>query len=121
MYDLKMITTTVVMMSVFVGCASKAPTTGDFMRMHAAEEKATGVDQKQMAKEWDKGSSLKASGVKLVKHGENLIKSGEKDIATGKQEIEQGNKDMVEGEKLMEASKQKFQETYPGQKLDLNQ
>lgn len=115
-----MIATTVVMMSAFVGCAAKAPTTGDFMRMHAAEEKATGVDQKQMAKEWDKGSSLKASGVKLIKHGEDLIKSGEKDITTGKQEIEQGNKDIAEGEKLMESTKQEFQETYPDKKLDLN-
>lgn len=120
MNEIKMIATTVVMMSALVGCATKAPTIGDFMRMHAAEEKAIGVEQKQMAKEWDKGSSLKVSGVKLIKHGEDLIKSGEKDITTGKQEIEQGNKDIVEGEKMMEATKQKFEETYPDQKLDLN-
>lgn len=119
MNDLKIIATTVVMMSVLAGCASKAPTTGDFMRMHAAEGKAEASDQKQMAKEWDKGSALKVSGTKLIKHGEDLIKSGEKDITTGKQEIEQGNKDIVEGEKLMLDRKQDFQETYPNQKLDL--
>ena len=119
MNEIKMIATTVVMMSALVGCSSKAPTTGDFMRMHAAEGKAEVSDQKQMAKEWDKGSALKVSGTKLNKHGEDLIKSGEKDITTGKQEIEQGNKDIAEGEKLMIESKQDFQETYPNQKLDL--
>lgn len=119
MNEIKMIATTVVMMSALVGCATKAPTTGDFMRMHAAESKAEVSDQKHMAKEWDKGSALKVSGAKLIKHGEDLIKSGEKDITTGNQEIEQGNKDIVEGDKLMEASKQEFQETYPDQKLDL--
>jgi hypothetical protein len=120
MNEFKIIAATVIMMTTLVGCATKAPTTGDFMRMHAAEEKATGVDQKQMAKEWDQGSALNQSGVKLVKHGEDLVKSGEKDVTTGKQEIEQGNKDIAEGTKLMEASKQKFLETYPDQKLDLN-
>ncbi|MFA5214471.1 hypothetical protein [Sulfuricurvum sp.] len=120
MNEFKIIAATVIMMTTLVGCATKAPTTGDFMRMHAAEEKATGVDQKQMAKEWDQGSALNQSGVKLVKHGEDLVKSGEKDITTGKQEIEQGNKDIAEGTKLMEASKQKFLEAYPDQKLDLN-
>lgn len=101
------------------GCADKAPTTGDFMRMHAAENKETGLDQKQMAKEWDKGVALKESGTKLVKHGEDLVKSGDKDMTTGKNEIEQGNKDITEGSNLMASSKQEFKEAYPNQKLDL--
>jgi len=109
---------TLVMMT-FSGCADKAPTTGDFMRMHAAENKEVGLDQKQMAKDWDKGIAIKESGVKLVKHGEELVKSGDKDMMTGQNEIEQGNKDIAEGSRLMEASKQEFKETYPNQKLDL--
>lgn len=119
MYELKMIAASVIAMTVLIGCSTKAPDTGDFMRMHAAENKETGLDQKKMAKDWDKGIALKESGVKLVKHGEDLVKSGDKDMTTGKQEIEQGNKDIEEGTTLMTASKQEFQEAYPNQKLDL--
>ncbi|MDP1785148.1 MAG: hypothetical protein Q8K81_06950 [Sulfuricurvum sp.] len=120
MNEFKTIAATVIMMTTLVGCATKAPTTGDFMRMHAAEGKAEGIDQKQIAKEWDQGSKLKQSGAKLVKEGEELMKSGDKDITTGKQNIEQGNKDIAEGTTLMEKSEQKFKEKYPNQELDLN-
>lgn len=120
MNEFKTIAATVILMTTLVGCATKSPTTGDFMRMHAAEGKAEGIDQKQIAKDWDKGSELKLSGAKLIKDGEELVKSGEKDMTTGKQNIEQGNKDIAEGTKLMEESEQKFKEKYPEQKLDLN-
>ncbi|HEX5671049.1 MAG TPA: hypothetical protein VFX66_05880 [Sulfuricurvum sp.] len=119
MNEFKMLATSVIAMTVLIGCSAKAPTTGDFMRMHAAEQKETGLDQKHMAKDWDKGLALKESGVKLVKHGENLVKSGDKDMMTGKNEIEQGNKDITEGSRLMETSKKEFQEAYPDQRLDL--
>jgi hypothetical protein len=119
MNELKMIAASVILLASLVGCSSKAPTTGDFMRMHAADEKATGADQKQIAKNWDHGSELKLSGQKLVKHGEDLIKSGDKDMTIGKSEIEQGNKDIVEGTKLTEDSERIFHEKYPDLKLDL--
>ncbi|WP_310439648.1 hypothetical protein [Sulfuricurvum sp.] len=119
MKRLKMISTVVVAMTVLAGCTAKAPTTGDFMRMHAADEKATGIDQKEIAKNWDKGLALKKSGEKLVKHGEELVKSGDKDITTGKNEIEQGNKDIIEGTKLTDESERVFHEKYPDLKLDI--
>lgn len=119
MSGLKMIAVSVFAMTAFIGCSAKAPTTGDFMRMHAADEKATGLDQKQIAKNWDQGSKLKISGEKLVKHGEELVKSGDKDMMTGKSEIEQGNKDIIEGTKLIQESEQIFREKYPDLRLDL--
>jgi hypothetical protein len=119
MKNLTIAAVTLVMIALS-GCADKAPTTGDFMRMHAAENKETGLDQKQMAKDWDKGVALKGSGVKLVKHGEDLVKSGDKEMMNGQNEIEQGNKDIEEGSRLMATSKQEFKEAYPNQKLDLN-
>ncbi len=119
MKEIKIIAATVVMMSVFAGCASKAPTTGDFMRMHAADEKATGLDQKQLANNWDRGSKLKKSGEELIKHGENLVKSGDKDMSNGRNEIEQGNKDIAEGTKLAAESERMFREKYPDLKLEL--
>lgn len=119
MNRLKMISAVVVAMTVFAGCSAKEPTTGDFMRMHAADEKAMGLDQKEIAKNWDKGLALKQSGEKLVKHGEGLVKSGEQDIMTGKHEIEQGNKDIIDGTKLSNESERVFREKYPDLKLEL--
>jgi hypothetical protein len=119
MNRLKMISTVVVAITVFAGCATKNPTTGDFMRMHAADEKAMGLDQKEIAKNWDKGLALKKSGEKLVKHGEELIKSGEQNIMTGKHEIEQGNVDIIEGTRLSNESERIFLEKYPDLKLEI--
>ena len=119
MNRLKIISVVVVAMAVFAGCTAKEPTTGDFMRMHAADEKAMGLDQKEIAKNWDKGLALKQSGEKLVKHGEELIKSGEQSIMTGKHEIEQGNKDIIDGTKLSDESERVFHEKYPDLKLQI--
>jgi hypothetical protein len=119
MNRLKMISAVVVAMTVFAGCTAKDPSTGDFMRMHAAEEKATGLDQKEIAKNWDKGLKLKKAGEKLVKHGEELVKSGEQDIMTGRHEIEQGNKDIMEGTRLSDESERLFREKYPDLKLEI--
>ncbi|MFY9141445.1 hypothetical protein [Sulfuricurvum sp.] len=119
MKNLKIAAVSTFVMIALSGCADKAPTTADFMRMHATENKEISLDQKQMAKDWDKGVALKESGAKLVKHGEDLVKSGDKDMTTGKNEIVQGNKDIEEGSRLMAASKQEFKETYPNQKLEL--
>lgn len=119
MNRLKMISSVVVAMTLFAGCSVKNPTTGDFMRMHAADEKAMGLDQKEIAKNWDKGLALKKSGEKLVKHGEELVKSGEQDVMTGKHEIEQGNADIIEGTRLSAESERVFREKYPDLKLEI--
>lgn len=119
MNRLKIISAVVVVITVFSGCSIKDPTTGDFMRMHAADEKAIGLDQKNIAKDWDRGSALKQSGEKLVKHGEELIKSGEQNIITGKHEIEQGGKDIIDGTKLSAESERIFHEKYPDLKLEI--
>jgi len=116
---LKMISTVVIAMSVFAGCSAKEPTVGDFMRMHAADEKAMSLDQKEIAKSWDKGLALKQSGEKLLKHGEELIKSGEQDVMTGKHEVEQGKADIIEGARLSAESERIFREKYPELKLEI--
>ena len=119
MKELKIIVGSAVIMAAFAGCVDKAPNTADFMRMHAAEEKATGVDQKEIAKEWDRGLKLKMSGEKLIKSGEALIKSGDKDMTKGKQQVEQGEKDVLEGTKIEQDSERKFREKYPDLKLEI--
>ena len=121
MKNFKIATVTTLVMIALSGCvANKAPTTSDFMRMHALDEKAASDDQKAMAKEWDRGSKLKLSGEEMIKDGEKLEKSGDHDMTIGKQNIEQGNKDITEGTKIMDESERTFEEKYPNLKLDLN-
>jgi hypothetical protein len=117
---IKLLTFTAVAMIALSGCSAKSPTTADFMRMHATDEKEMGLDQKAIAKEWDRGSNLKHSGEELVKNGEKLIKSGDHDMTVGKQKIEQGTKDTAEGTTIMAESERVFKEKYPDLKLNLN-
>ncbi|MFH0709835.1 MAG: hypothetical protein V2A75_06485 [Pseudomonadota bacterium] len=120
MKHFKLVTLTAIVMIALGGCTAKSPTTADFMRIHAADEKATAIDQKAIAKEWDRGSKLKLSGEELIKEGEKLVKSGEQDMTLGRQKIEQGNKDTADGRMIMNESERVFQEKYPDLKLDLN-
>lgn len=120
MKHFKLVTLSAITLIALSGCTAKAPTTGDFMRMHATDEKEIGLDQKAIAKEWDRGSNLKHSGEELVKSGEKLIKSGDHDMTVGKQKIEQGTKDTAEGTTIMAESERVFHEKYPELKLDLN-
>jgi len=115
----KLLTFTAFAMLTFSGCSSKSPTTADFMRMHATDEKETGIDQKAIAKEWDRGAKLKLSGEEMIKEGEKLVKSGDQDMTLGRQKIEQGNKDTAEGSVAMSESERIFHEKYPDLKLDL--
>ena len=120
MKKFKLITTTAFVVFSLTGCVSKSPTTSDFMRMHATDEKEMASDQKLIAKEWDRGATLKLSGAELIKEGENLIKSGNHDVTIGNQKIEQGNKDSIEGVAIMGESERMFHEKYPDLKLNLN-
>lgn len=120
MKNFKLTAITTLAIIAFSGCASKAPTTADFMRMHAQDEKEVSIDQKAIAQEWDRGSKLKLSGEAMIIKGEKLVKSGEHDMTVGKQNIEQGNKDSAEGATIMVDNERIFKEKYPDLKLDLN-
>ncbi|MDD5119686.1 MAG: hypothetical protein PHP90_13970, partial [Sulfuricurvum sp.] len=113
MKNFKIAAVSTLVMIALSGCVDKAPTTGDFMRMHALDEKKTGIDQKAIAKEWDRGSKLKLSGEEMIKEGDKLVKSGDQDMTLGNQKIEQGNKDSIEGTAIMNESERVFQEKYP--------
>lgn len=93
-------------MLALAGCAS-APTSGDLMRGHGAEAQSQ-VDLKyQLAKDWDRGSKLVASGEKRLEAGERRVKDGERDIERGKREIS-------EGQKLIQDSERGFRAEFPG-------
>lgn len=127
MKNFKLATLTTLTIIALSGCAAKAPTTADFMRMHAQDEKETSLNQKAMAKEWDRGSNLKLSGEKMIKDGEKSIKDGEKlvkkgneDVTAGKKNIEQGNKNSIDGTLLMNENERVFREKYPDLKIEQN-
>lgn len=124
MKNFKLATLTTLTIMALSGCAAKAPTAADFMRMHAQDEKEASLNQRAMAKEWDRGSNLKLSGEKMIKDGEKSVKDGEKsvkkgneDMTAGKQNIEQGNKDSIDGTVLMNENERVFREKYPDLKL----
>ena len=119
MKTLKILAAAAIAMSILAGCAEKAPTTSDFMRMHAADEKQMAQEQKDIAKEWDRGLKLKMSGEKRVSDAEALIKSRDKDVATVRLEIEQGNKDIIDGTAIEQRSEREFREKFPDLKLEL--
>ncbi|NCO01296.1 MAG: hypothetical protein GW906_05665 [Epsilonproteobacteria bacterium] len=121
MKNFKIAALTTLLLITLSGCfAEKAPTTSDFMRMHALDEKETSVDQKAIAKEWDRGLKLKVSGESKIKNGEALVKSGDHDMTVGKQNIELGEKEIAEGTKIMDDSERSFGEKYPELKLNLH-
>lgn len=118
MRNFKISTVSTLVMIALSGCVDKEPTTSDFMRMHALDGKADWIDQKAIAKDWDKGSKLKVSGEEMIKDGEKLVKSAEQDMTLGKQKIEAGNKSVGEGTTIMNDNERIFQEKYPDLKLD---
>ena len=127
MKNFKLATLTTLVIMTLSGCADKTPTTADFMRMHAQDEKEASLEQRALAKEWDRGSNLKLSGddmikngQKSVKDGEKLVKEGNENVTAGKKNIEQGNKNSIDGTVLMNENKRIFIEKYPDLKLDLN-
>ncbi len=113
--QLKVVGAFAVAMLTLTGCTNESatpPTTGDFMRMHAADGKEMSIDQKEIAARWDKGS-------KQVKEGEELVKAGNNDMTNGKEKVEKGNQAIAEGTKIKDENEALFYEKYPDQKLDL--
>jgi hypothetical protein len=89
------------------GCASAPPTSGDLMRDHGAQAQSQ-VDRKyHLAKDWDRGSKLVASGEKRLEAAERRVKDAERDIEGGKREIS-------EGRTLIQDSERRFREEFPG-------
>ncbi len=124
MKNFKLATLTTLVIMTLSGCADKTPTTADFMRMHAQDEKEASLEQRALAKEWDRGSNLKLSGddmikngQKSVKDGEKLVKEGNENVTAGKKNIEQGNKNSIDGTIIKNENERIFREKYPDLKL----
>ncbi len=104
---------------VLTGCAGNKETTADLMRQDATAGQ-TQVDLKQqIARDWEKGQKLIATGEQRVEEGEKRVQSAERNLEKGQDEIERGQRDIAEGEKLIAESERTFREDYP--EVDLNQ
>ncbi len=102
-----------VAMVMLAGCSS-TPTAADFMRQDVTEQNSQVKLKSELAKSWDKGSSLVESGENLVESGEKIIKNAESDLEKGRDRVEKGNEKITEGKALMQESEQRFQENFPG-------
>jgi len=127
MKNFKLATLTTLVIMTLAGCADKTPTTADFMRMHAQDEKEASLEQRTLAKEWDQGANLKLTGEEKIKDGQESVKSGDKlikkgneEMNNGKQNIEQGNKDTIDGTVMMNDKERIFRDKYPDLKLNSN-
>ena len=99
------------------GCAGNK-TTADLMRDDASVGQ-TQVDLKnQIAKDWEKGTNLIATGEKRVENGEDRVKSAERNLKKGQDEIARGQREIADGKKLITDSERTFREDYP--EVDLN-
>lgn len=105
-------------MFTFAGCASK-PTTADLMRGHSADEQVQVDLKNQLAKDWDRGRKLIASGNKKIKSGEKSVASAEKDLKDAKDQVETGNRELTEGTQLVQISEARFRESFPNLELNL--
>lgn len=100
------------------GCASNQ-TTADLMREDASTGQAQVDLKKQIAKDWEKGKKLIATGENRVEDGEKQVKSAEGNLEQGQEKIQRGRREIAEGEKLILESERTFRKDYP--EVDLNQ
>ncbi len=98
------------------GCAS-SPTTADLMRSHATDAQGDVNLKNQLAKDWEKGSKLMASGTKQVEEGKEMIDDAEDALKEGRELVDEGNRDIDEGRRLMLNSERQFKENFPGLEL----
>ncbi len=85
-------------------CAGGPPDMGDFMRQHATDEQVLVDLQRQLAKDWARGSEL--------------VVSGEKRVKSGQAEVERGEQEIAEGTMLMQESERLFREKFPTLRLE---
>ncbi len=99
------------------GCANKQPSTADLMRQHAAEDSSRAAIQKDLAKQWDRGNELIASGTKQIKVAEKQISQSEKQLREAQRELKQAKRDVSKGERLKQQAEKRFSEEFPRSSL----
>lgn len=103
-------------MLIGAGCSSQ-PTTADLMRDYAAEQNAEVKLKKELAKDWEKGNKLIATGEKRVDRAEKDIRKAEKQIRDARKAMEKGKREMDKGRKLKASSERKFRAQFPDSTL----
>lgn len=100
------------------GCSDDQETTADVMRDDASEGQTQVDMKKQIAKDWERGKEIIASGAELVEEGAEQVESAHHKFESGQETIKRGEQKIAEGQKLVNESERKFRELYPG--VDLN-
>ena len=99
------------------GCANKQPSTADLMRQHAAQDSSRAAMQKDLAKQWDRGSELIVSGNKQIRTAEKQVNQAEKQLREAQRDLKQAKRDVAKGERLKQRAEKKFSEEFPQSSL----
>lgn len=95
------------------GCANKQPSTADLMRQQAAQGSSTANLQKQLAKQWDQGNDLIASGNKRIQKAEKDVRAAEKELREAQRDLKNAKRDVAKGERLKKKAEKRFSEEFP--------
>jgi len=112
MKDWKGMLAVAVLATALAGCTAKT-TTGDRMLQHATDRQVNVDLKEQLAKDWNRGSKLVATGEKRVKDGEKRVKKAEKELSKGREAIDRGRKEMSEGTQLVADNEHHFRASFP--------
>lgn len=99
------------------GCANNQPTTADLMRDHAAVQGAEVAVKKGLAKDWEKGTKLIATGEERVQRAEKEIRQAEKKLRESRKTLQKGKREIEQGTTLKARSEQKFRNEFPDSSL----
>lgn len=95
------------------GCANKQPSTADLMRQQAAQGSSTANVQKQLAKQWDEGNDLIASGTKRIQKAEKDVRKAENELREAQRDLKRAKRDVAKGERLKEKAEKRFAQEFP--------
>lgn len=99
------------------GCANTQPSTADLMRDYAQAQGAEVALKNSLAKDWEKGTRLIATGEKRVQRAEKDIRQAEKELRDARKTLQKGKREIEQGKKLKTGSERKFRDEFPESSL----
>ena len=104
MFRRNIITTTILLSSIFILGCSSAPTTADLMR--------------QEARSLQNQVDLKKSLARDLSKGKKMISEGQSTVNQANDMLQKGNVRIAEGEKLVDETKRIYTENFPNSQIE---
>lgn len=115
MYRVTRLNILMVSIALAAGCASTqpAPTLADAMRGHSDEAQQEAELKRELAKNWERGNKLEATGERRVARAREQIEDAEQKIEDARAAIERGEREVAEGRALKAENERRFRERFP--------